>query len=109
MMANEPIPTDCKSCGACCCHDSDPLWVEVTAEEAKGYSPYWTVPGDVEAFAMKFKDGKCKRLVGLPGISVFCTIYQIRPAICRKVQPGDEICVERLAAMRAKKSATVPG
>jgi len=105
MIDPGPIPKNCTLCGACCCHETDPLWVEVTAAEAKKMSSYWLVKGDIEPYAMKFRQGRCGMLAGVPGVKVHCMIYPMRPGICQKIQPGDEVCRARLLAMRAKERA----
>jgi hypothetical protein len=38
-------------------------------------------------------DGRCLALRGALGMDVECGIYHHRPSPCRKVQPGDALCL----------------
>jgi uncharacterized protein len=90
---------NCQYCGACCKHRDDPKWIEVTAEDAKKIPLAWLQVGDIEPFAMRQTDsGRCVAFEWEVGKHCRCSIYDIRPSICRKVQPHDEIC-EKLRIM----------
>jgi len=92
-MKDIEIPSDCTTCGACCWHPTDRKWVEVTTEDAAHLPPDSLVVGDLEPFAMACDaDGRCHQLLGEIGVSVRCCVYPIRPTVCRKVQPGSEVC-----------------
>jgi uncharacterized protein len=86
---------NCQTCGACCSNPKDDKWIEVTAEDAKRIFSGFLQPGDIEPFAMKqLHSGRCIAFVGDVGGECYCSIYENRPAICRKVQPHDEICLK---------------
>jgi uncharacterized protein len=55
----------CQSCGACC-----------------AYSANWPrCDGD-----------RCAALAGKIGVATSCTIYDVRPEVCRSCMPGDAEC-----------------
>ena len=88
----------CRTCGACCVGDG-PEHVGVTpAEAAEVVSALgrWSVSEgqDFRAIATEVRGGRCRcvMLLGEPGKITGCAIYELRPAVCRGVQPGDSYC-----------------
>lgn len=95
---------DCERCGACC--------VNPLENRAEGYIDYVMVlpreallrhPRHVERY-VRTNDGgeqhlkldagqRCVALKGTLGRKVRCEIYALRPAPCRRVQPGDAQCL----------------
>ena len=89
---------DCQRCGACCTNKEDNKWVEVTESDAIRIDPSLLQSGDIETFAMRQReDGCCIALQGDVNSLCRCMIYENRPTICRTVQQGDDICLERRA------------
>lgn len=88
------IPS-CTSCGACCCHH-DPKWIEVSADDARSIPVELLQAGDIEQFSMKMNEERCVALAGSMGVLTHCKIYGCRPNICRKVEPGSQICLYML-------------
>ena len=41
---------------------------------------------------MRCDGNRCMALSGIIGAATACTIYAIRPDVCRACQPGDEAC-----------------
>ena len=41
---------------------------------------------------MKFENNRCAALVGDIGVATACTVYAIRPIVCRDCLPGDDAC-----------------
>ncbi|MFO0748030.1 MAG: YkgJ family cysteine cluster protein [Myxococcota bacterium] len=100
-----PAPKlDCTRCGACCCNTD--------TNRAEGFIDYVEVlPGDVlrrrpdlmgklavrnvarQIHLRLTPDGRCVALEGKLGQSVHCSIYDVRPTVCRRVQPGTEECL----------------
>jgi Fe-S-cluster containining protein len=87
------IPFECTRCGACCA--------------AFRVSFYWSdgdrLPrGLVEKVTpvmacIAGTNGpapRCAALQGVVGESVRCSVYELRPPVCRDVVPGDERCLE---------------
>lgn len=52
---------------------------------------------------MRCNGDRCSALAGDIGVSTSCTIYEVRPIVCRTCQPGDEEC--RMARQRFGLSA----
>lgn len=89
------LPIDCKGCGACCLN-KDNKWIEVTLTDSVRIPKEFLQSGDIELFAMKqTENGRCVCL----DKDNNCSIYDIRPTICRTVQKSDSICLDSLAAI----------
>jgi len=88
------IPS-CTQCGACCCNP-DPKWIEVTSSDVEYLDVRLIQSGDIEPYAMLMLGNRCISLEGEIGCATRCLVYPSRPAICRKVQPGDAICLASL-------------
>lgn len=89
---------DCTKCGACCVseHDLD-AYVDTEPSEAElipahmllrrfGFSSLRTKKrprGDVVCIALRGQLGK----------KVRCSIYDVRPAVCRSFRPGSRACL----------------
>jgi Fe-S-cluster containining protein len=82
---------DCKSCGACCSYSSE--WPRFSTEdEAKlDRIPAQYVAGDESG--MLCDGARCAALVGVVGKSTSCSIYEIRPDVCRACMPGGNDCL----------------
>jgi Fe-S-cluster containining protein len=93
---------NCQQCGACCknlpSNGKFAWWVEIEDSDAileradlvkkhvvrdEAGVPHLRIAGD----------GRCLALRGALGREVACGIYHHRPAPCRRVQPGDELCL----------------
>jgi Fe-S-cluster containining protein len=98
------VTFDCRTCGACC--------INLPANQAEGFAD-WVEIAPTDALLDR-KDlvkkhvtydihgvphlrmsptGRCLALRGALGRDVSCTIYADRPTPCRKVQPGDSLCL----------------
>jgi Fe-S-cluster containining protein len=103
-MARPSEEFDCTRCGACCTNPDENRaegfvdYVEVVPRDA-----IWAEPRLAQRFVVYnaegqphlrlHQDGRCLALRGRLGRSVRCTIYEHRPAACRKVEPGSERCL----------------
>ena len=96
---------DCQTCGACCCNSDE--------NRAEKYVDYVEVPrrsmlAQRRSLVRKLtvvnaqgerhmrlvgKDQRCIALAGQLGENVSCTIYELRPPACRRVEPGSEECL----------------
>ena len=95
---------DCLSCGACCCNTDENRaerfvdYVEVGPRSALARHPgllrRLTVLNDARERHMKLRgaEQRCVALEGKLGARVSCTIYALRPAACRQVEPGSREC-----------------
>lgn len=95
---------DCRRCGACCVNlpsnraEGFTSWVEVAPGDAllaraDLVRKHVVVDGEGVAHLRIASDGRCLALRGPLGRSVSCAIYHHRPSPCRKVQPGDSLCL----------------
>ncbi len=95
---------DCQNCGACCCNTD--------ANRAEDYADYVLVgarspltrhPSLLRKLTVLNQKGerhlrlkgaaqRCAALSGELGVRVSCTIYELRPAGCRRVEPGSKEC-----------------
>ncbi|HET6584767.1 MAG TPA: YkgJ family cysteine cluster protein [Nannocystaceae bacterium] len=98
---------DCRTCGACCCNGAENRregvdeWVEVGGDETiakqhRGAALVVRNAGGV--LHMRLVDGgRCIALRGSIGRRVSCSIYDVRPRPCRRVQAGDASCLRARA------------
>ncbi len=80
----------CQTCGACC--DYAPSWPRFSTESDEDLA---RIPAKLVArdhSGMRCHGNRCAALDGEIGDWVACTIYAIRPDVCRACQPGDEAC-----------------
>jgi len=80
----------CRSCGACCSYDRH--WPRFTLEDdaALARIPVKFVAAD--GSGMRCVGNRCSALLGEIGVAATCSIYELRPDVCRACQPGDEEC-----------------
>jgi Fe-S-cluster containining protein len=98
------VTFDCQSCGACCCNiDANRAekyldYVEVGARSRLSREPALlrrlTVLNDKGERHMRLRgrEQRCIALEGRLGARVSCSIYALRPAACRRVEPGSREC-----------------
>jgi uncharacterized protein len=98
---------DCQRCGACCRNGAENVregvdeWVEVGADEVlarRQRGAALLVRNEAGVLHMKLVDGgRCIALRGSIGKHVRCSIYEVRPRPCRRVEPGDASCLRARA------------
>jgi Fe-S-cluster containining protein len=95
---------DCRRCGACCANlpsnraEQFTSWVEVEPGDRVLARPdlvrrHVVVDDDGVAHLRLAPDGRCLALRGTLGVRASCTMYHHRPSPCRRVQPGDDLCL----------------
>lgn len=86
------VPTSslCQSCGACCA--CDPEWPRFSTEPDEQLDHIPPALVDDGLGRMRWAGDRCAALSGLVGTHVACTIYDLRPEVCRACQPGDDEC-----------------
>jgi Fe-S-cluster containining protein len=85
-----PTALDCRTCGACCSYSRD--WPRFTLESDACLN---RIPGefvDVALSGLRCTGARCSALTGEVGVSTSCSIYAIRPLVCRACEPGDDAC-----------------
>lgn len=87
----EAYASPCQSCGACCAYSHD--WPRFTTEDdaALDLIPARLVNAGLSG--MRCEGERCAALAGRIGEATACTIYALRPEVCRACQPGDPECV----------------
>lgn len=80
----------CQSCGACCAYSADwpRLWTDTDADIARIPAKFLTA----DASAMACDGDRCRALRGRIGEATRCSIYDVRPDVCRACMPGDDAC-----------------
>lgn len=84
-------PGLCQSCGACCAYSQD--WPRFSTEDEAELD---RIPPALVADSlggMKCSGDRCAALVGEIGVATACSIYEVRPHVCRACEPGDEACL----------------
>lgn len=82
---------DCQSCGACC--DYSALWPRFSTESDDELAD---IPVEVIApdeAGMRCTGNRCSALHGEVGVRVACSVYAVRPHVCRACLPGDDACL----------------
>jgi len=91
--SNVPSPSQqsiCQSCGACCAYDASWPRFSLEAEEDLALIPEHLIAEDKSG--MRCENNRCLSLAGEIGQAVGCSIYGLRPDVCRACQPGDAAC-----------------
>lgn len=83
---------DCRACGACCAHSAD--WPRFSLEDDAALALIPAALVDERGNGMRCEGARCSALSGEVGRSTACTIYAIRPEVCRACEPGDDACRE---------------
>jgi Fe-S-cluster containining protein len=85
--ANESV---CRTCGACCAYSA--TWprfgLETEAEITMIPREYF----DDARGTMRCDGDRCTALAGEVGVMTTCTLYAVRPQVCRACEPGDGSC-----------------
>jgi uncharacterized protein len=81
----------CRACGACCSYSSN--WPRFTTEDDAALDLIPAALVNDRLSGMRCEDHRCAALQGKVGAAVACTIYPIRPEVCRTCMPGDAECL----------------
>jgi uncharacterized protein len=94
---SDPNPqSPCQACGACCATSANWPRFSIESEAALDLIPAELVNDRLSG--MRCDGDRCAALHGKVGTATSCTIYAIRPDVCRTCMPGDAEC-----AMARKK------
>ena len=80
----------CQACGACCSYSSN--WPRFTTEDDAALDLIPAGLVNERLSGMRCEGDRCTALHGKVGVAVACTIYAIRPEVCRTCMPGDVEC-----------------
>lgn len=89
-------PYDCQTCGACCAHSADWPRFSLESDAELALIPEALIAPDLSG--MRWDGTRCAALKGKTGQSCTCTIYPVRPLVCRDCMPGDPECLEARTA-----------
>jgi Fe-S-cluster containining protein len=81
----------CRSCGACCAYSAE--WPRFALEDAAALDRIPRALVDDERGRMRCEGNRCSALIGEVGISTSCSVYAVRPDVCRDCLPGDPECL----------------
>lgn len=84
-------PFDCQACGACCAYSAE--WPRFTLEDDAALDAIPVALVDASLSRMRCDGDRCAALAGAIGHNTACSIYALRPEVCRACQPGDEACL----------------
>jgi uncharacterized protein len=83
-------PTNCQACGACCAFSHDWPRFTLEADADLDFIPEQLV--NAAGSGMRCVGNRCSALIGEVGRSTSCSIYGLRPDVCRACEPGDDAC-----------------
>jgi hypothetical protein len=80
----------CQACGACCSFSAE--WPRFSLETAADLDRIPLMFVDEAGGHMKCHGVRCAALVGEVGVSTSCSVYAVRPLVCRDCVVGDDAC-----------------
>lgn len=80
----------CRTCGACCAYSRE--WPRFTLEDDETLARIPPAFVDDPSGRMRCEGERCTALVGEIGVSTSCSVYAVRPEVCRACLPGDGAC-----------------
>ena len=91
MPLPAPAGSDvCQACGACCAYSAE--WPRFTLEDDAVLA---LIPRELvndRESGMRCSGDRCTALVGRVGVWTSCSVYAVRPDVCRTCEPGDGEC-----------------
>jgi Fe-S-cluster containining protein len=93
--------SDCQACGACCSFSAHWPRFSLETDAEIDAIPERFVADDESG--MRCDGSRCSALLGEVGKATACSVYQIRPQVCRACIPGGDDC--RIARQRFGMSA----
>lgn len=80
----------CQGCGACC--DYSENWPRFSTEEDAALDLIPPALVNDRGSGMRCDGERCAALTGKIGEATSCSIYAVRPEVCRTCMPGDAEC-----------------
>ncbi len=90
QLAVQDAAAACRACGACCSFSRE--WPRFTLEDDATLDRIPPALVDDERGRMRCDGDRCAALVGDVGVSTSCSVYAVRPEVCRACVPGDYAC-----------------
>lgn len=88
--ASTPTENPCQSCGACCAYSAD--WPRFSTEDDEALDRIPAELVNTRGSGMRCDGERCAALNGRIGEATSCSIYGVRPEVCRTCMPGDNEC-----------------
>lgn len=86
----------CQTCGACCAYDASwPRFSTESDDELDRIPPAFVAANQS---GMRCVGVRCSALLGKVGVVASCSIYAVRPVVCRACVMGDDECLTARAA-----------
>ena len=92
-MEQRTISTDnnpCQACGACCGYSQN--WPRFSTEDDAALDLIPPALVNERGSGMRCDGDRCAALKGKIGEATSCSIYEVRPEVCRTCMPGDTEC-----------------
>jgi uncharacterized protein len=80
----------CQACGACCAYSAE--WPRFSLESEAALEAIPAIYVDATRGKMRCEGDRCAALSGAVGVATACTVYAVRPEVCRVCLPGDDEC-----------------
>jgi uncharacterized protein len=80
----------CQACGACCEYSAQWPRFSLESDATLALIPDKFIAANLSG--MRCDGDRCSALIGKVGEATACTIYNIRPEVCRECLPGDDAC-----------------
>lgn len=98
----------CQACGACCSYSQN--WPRFSTEDDAALDLIPAALVSARGSGMRCEGDRCAALSGKVGVATSCTIYAVRPEVCRTCMPGDVECTmaRRKFGLVALDIAVVP-
>lgn len=80
----------CQACGACCAYSSN--WPRFSTEDDAALDAIPAELVNARGSGMRCESDRCAALKGNIGEATACSIYALRPEVCRNCMPGDAEC-----------------
>ena len=80
----------CQACGACCGYSQN--WPRFSTEDDAALDLIPPELVNARGSGMHCDDNRCAALKGKIGEATSCSIYSVRPEVCRTCMPGDAEC-----------------
>lgn len=86
-----PPASPCVTCGACCDYASDWPRFSTETDDELALIPEPLVAENLSG--MRCEGSRCMALTGKVTERVSCSIYAVRPVVCRACEIGDDACL----------------
>lgn len=80
----------CQACGACCAYSQN--WPRFSTEDEDALALIPPALVNERGSGMRCEADRCAALAGKIGEATSCSIYAVRPEVCRTCMPGDAEC-----------------